>query len=529
MVRSGLLAVFAGCLLVCCGFINQPRAAIIQCTALGSDGFELCHTFLGKDGEFPEAGLTADKKGNLYGTTFGNLGGGAPVKRCGKSCGTADALFPDKLKILHTFDPGNGNGAFPAGEVAVQNNYAIYGTTEYGKRSGCGGLGCGTVFNLTKSSSGRVLTDQVFCRLPNCTDGAFPHAGLIADSSLATANVYGTTTVGGTGAGNLCGSTLGGCGTVYQLPSGNVDPVVIYSFCTQVKRTICADGAVPYSRLLFDKPTGSLYGTTEFGGAHSEGVVFKLTPPSGSGSWTETVLYSFCKLSGCRDGAQPEAGVVLDGSGNIYGTATYGGEPCDANDIGCGVVYELTPQLDGTYTESVLHTFAGLQGSPSDGDLPQNQLVLDSAGNLYGTTFRGGVNPGVAPCKLDRINVGCGTMFELVGAARDGYKILHVFGINDAAPDGVRPEGALLLQNTDQYLYGATRNGGDPTCHCGTYYRINLAAAGMRAQVVCALSEPERRARTDCLRGGIRARGIEHSTVSDPANYGLSAPLAKGR
>jgi uncharacterized repeat protein (TIGR03803 family) len=475
-VRRSLLIVGVGLMIAAGGSVNHGRADVIQCMPLDGAGFELCYPYTGAKGEFPEAGLTPDRKGNLYGTTFGDLGGGAPVKKCGKSCGTADGLFPGKLKILEVFDPGKGTGAFPAGELAVQKNDAIYGTTEYGTRSGCGGLGCGTVFSLTKSSSGRVLTDQVFCRLPNCTDGAFPRAGLIADSSLATANFYGTTTLGGTGAGNLCGSAVGGCGTVYLLPSGNVDPMVIYSFCTQVKRTICADGAVPYSRLFFDKATGSLYGTTEFGGAHSEGVVFKLTPPGGSGSWTETVLYSFCESRSCRDGAQPEAGVVLDGSGKIYGTATYGGVPCDSNDMGCGVVYELTPQLDGTYTESVLHTFAGVQGSPPDGDLPQNQLVLDSAGNLYGTTFRGGVNAGVAPCKLAGINVGCGTVFELVGAAREGYNILHVFGLNVAVPDGVRPEGALLLQNDDQYLYGATRNGGDPTCHCGTYYRINLSA-----------------------------------------------------
>jgi uncharacterized repeat protein (TIGR03803 family) len=292
------------------------------------------------------------------------------------------------------------------------------------------------------------------------------------------------------GAGYLCGSDLGGCGTVYQLAAGVVDPVPIYSFCTQVANNVCTDGAVPYSRLFLDKKTGALFGTTEFGGANSQGVVFMLTPPSGSGPWTESVLYSFCGMSACSDGAQPEAGVVLDKSGNIYGTTTYGGMPCDGNS-GCGVVYKLSPQGDRTYNETVLYRFAGLDGD--DGDLPQNQLVIDSFGNLYGTTLRGGVVSGGKPCKFGGKPVGCGTVFELVGAAADGYERLHVFGISaddcaviqqSEACDGVHPEGALLLQNDDEYLYGAARTGGDTAgtspCNCGTYYRIDLTATPAR-------------------------------------------------
>lgn len=490
MGRAGLLILSVGFVVAAGGSIEASRAGAIQCTPLGQDGFEICHTFQGTDGEFPEAGLTPDKRGNLYGTTFGNLGGGAPLKKCGKSCGTADALFPDKLKILHVFDPGKGNGAFPAGEVAVQNNGGVYGATEYGKRTGCGGLGCGTVFGLVKSSGTYVLTDQVFCRQPNCTDGAFPRAGLIADSALATANLYGTTTLGGTGAGNLCGSTVGGCGIVYQLPSGYIDAVAIYSFCSLVQRSKCSDGSIPYGRLFIDKATGALYGTTEFGGDHSQGVVFKLTPPIGGGSWNETVLYSFCSVSGCSDGAQPEAGIALDASGNIYGTTTYGGMACDGNP-GCGVVYKLTPKGDGTYKESVLHTFTGVNGDPPDGDLPQNQLVIDTAGNLYGTTLLGGVVEGGKPCKFGGSTFGCGTIFELAGAAPDGYQILHVLGIDKNASDGRHPEGALLLQDGDQYLYGAARDGGDPTCSCGTYYRIDLLAKRSSRDRMSALREIE--------------------------------------
>src|ERR1051325_10232004 len=104
----------------------------------------------------------------------------------------------------------------------------------------------------------------------------------------------------------------------------------MYSFCTVVQNNLCIDGAVPYSRLLRDNDTGDLYGTTEFGGAFGYGTVFKLSPDH-----TETVLYSF---TGGSDGAIPEAGVVADRAGNIYGTTTYGGAPCDGNS-GCGVVF----------------------------------------------------------------------------------------------------------------------------------------------------------------------------------------------
>src|SRR6185437_7953900 len=147
MLRIGIAILSVGAILGADSFSSHSRAGTIQCAPLGADGLELCHTFIGKDGEFPEAGLTPDRRGDLYGTTFGDLGGGAPGKKCGKSCGALDGLFPDKLKILHTFEPGHGDGAFPAGELAVQRNGAIYGTTEYGAHTACGGLGCGTVFN----------------------------------------------------------------------------------------------------------------------------------------------------------------------------------------------------------------------------------------------------------------------------------------------------------------------------------------------------------------------------------------------
>jgi len=457
--------------------------ADIQCTAIGTDGFQVCHQFEGKDGEYPEAGLTADKKGNLYSTTFGALGGGAPGKRCSKNCGDAFGLLqndPGSLKILHSFQAGENDGAFPVGELVVGKGRVISGTTEYGPGVGCGGLGCGTAFHLSKVASDPGYGEQVvrFCQQPSCADGRFPRGGIIADKDE---NLYGTTIFGGDGFGQFCGSDLGGCGVVYTLLPDATAVVPIFSFCTNVQNNLCVDGANPITRLLLMK--GSLYGTTQFGGTHGEGIVFKLSP-NGDGTWTERVLYNFCATQSCSDGAIPEAGVASDGT-NIYGTTNSGGTPC--NDApGCGVVFKLSPNGDGTWSETVLHSFGGVDHQ--DGGNPQNQLILDSNGVLYGTTAQGGVVEGGRLCGFPV--TGCGTVFSVVGATGQNYQILHVFGSEGGAPDGLHPEGALVLQGgslgPEEYLYGAAHTGGDTSdaspCKqgCGTLWRIDLLGARSR-------------------------------------------------
>jgi uncharacterized repeat protein (TIGR03803 family) len=423
-----------------------------------SADFTVIHTFLGgDDGEYPLGGLTIGGRGKLLGTTFGALGSGAPGKRCGRSCGNiyGYSLISGEQKALYSFQGGENDGAFPVGEVVFQpDTKAILGTTEYGPSTNCGGLGCGTAFRLGRH---QTVTEAKFCLMANCADGAFPRAGLAADGS---GNFYGTTILGGTGNGALCGSNLGGCGIIYQLIVGdkrlNINP--LYSFCSKPG---CVDGAVPLGRLLYDASTGELYGTTEFGGAYSEGTIFKLSPSVDG--WQETVIYSFCKSvqnNICLDGSVPEAGLIADSAGNLYGTTVFGGEDSCDGFPGCGVVFEIAP--NGTYT--VLSTFRG----GDDGSFPQAPLAMDDAGNLYGSTLRGG---GSANC--NRGASGCGTIFMIP----PGGSEVPLYSFTKGT-DGAQPEGALLLDNG--YLYGAARIAGDPVCGCGTLFRIGLQAQAKR-------------------------------------------------
>jgi len=186
------------------------------------------------------------------------------------------------------------------------------------------------------------------------------------------------------------------------------------------------DGYTPQASLIFDA-AGNLYGTTVDGGTYRGGTVFELTPQAGGG-WTETVLHSFHRNG--TDGASPYAGLVLDAAGNLYGTTVDGGT------YGRGAVFELTPEAGGGWTEQVLHNF----GNGTDGAFPYAGLVLDAAGNLYGTTCQGGTH-------------GRGAVFELTPQAGGGWtdKVLHSFD----PTDGYYPEAGLIFDAAGN-LYGTT-------------------------------------------------------------------------
>ena len=159
----------------------------------------------------------------------------------------------------------------------------------------------------------------------------------------------------------------------------------LYRFCSQSN---CADGATPYAGLIMDG-AGNLYGTTLGNGTINQGVVFQLTPDQTGTAWTETVLYRFCSQTNCADGAYPEAGLIMDEAGNLYGTTYYGGIG------GSGVVFRLTPDQTGTaWTETVLYSFCS-QTDCADGATPSAGLIMDRAGNLYGTTAFGGIFAGL--------------------------------------------------------------------------------------------------------------------------------------
>lgn len=222
-----------------------------------------------------------------------------------------------------------------------------------------------------------------------------------------------------------------------------------------------SNGSVPNGSLVSDAQ-GNLYGTTSFGGANpcSCGVVFKLTPSS-DGGWTESILYTF---KGGSDGAEPTAGIIFDAAGNIYGTTVYGGHssycPGSKDVLGCGTVFRLKPDSSGTWEESVLYRFKGGQ----DGGNPATALVMDSHGNLYGTT-----SCQDAPGCID------GTVFKLAPASGVPWKetVLHNFTHSDQ--DGSAPYGTLVMDAAGN-LYGTTSQGGPG--YEGTVFEVSPLADG---------------------------------------------------
>jgi uncharacterized repeat protein (TIGR03803 family) len=205
---------------------------------------------------------------------------------------------------------------------------------------------------------------------------------------------------------------------------GSWTQTALYSFNNK-------DGAYPGGGGLIFDAAGNLDGTTENGGAHGWGTVFQLTP-NADGSWKEKVLHSF---TGGKDGRSPTAGLIFDHAGNLYSTTEHGGRTLRYCNYGCGVVFELTPNADGSWKEKVLHSFTGGKG----GFIP-NDLIFDPAGNLYGTTNEGGAYE-------------YGVVFTLTPTSTGGwtYRELHAF--KDAP--GARPVGYLIVDGAGN-LYGTT-------------------------------------------------------------------------
>ena len=357
----------------------------------------------GADGAGPVAGLTIDRAGNLYGTTLRGGYLGAPCQNGG--CGTAFRLSRQGLgwdiTTLYTFT-GEDDGTLPYGRVIAG---------PYGSRYGIATNG--TVFG--------VRVAPTTCQSPPCAwtesvlyviggDGGDMSAGdLTCDQA---GNIYGTSA---------------DYSNVYELtPSGgNWTHNVLYSFAGG------NDGRWPFAGVIFDR-AGNLYGTTLYGGTYNWGTVFQLTP-SRSG-WTEKILYSF---QGRSDGGLPMAGVVMDNSGNLYGATSSAGFGSG------GTIFELTPS-GGNWTFTLLHGFSG--GFYSG---PEARLVMDSAGNLYGTKA----------CYLNGCggNYGYGATFKLTsGSGGWSYTSLHNFA---GGSDGGDPHGGVILAANGN-VYGTTNVGG---------------------------------------------------------------------
>jgi uncharacterized repeat protein (TIGR03803 family) len=348
------------------------------------------------DGAYPEAGVIMDKAGNLYGTT---LEGG------GSCCGTVFKLAPYGTKtILYSFLGGN-DGSGPHGLV-MDKAGNLFGVTSAGGGTGCfDDYGCGTVFEVAADGTETVL--HVF---QGGTDGEDPSGGLIMDRK---GNLYGTT-------GD----------TVFRVAAGGKEKPLHYFSG--------GDGFEIGPVTLVRDRAGNFYGTTQDGGAYRWGTVFRLSPDG-----TETVLYSF---TGGSDGGGPYAGVIIDASGNLYGTTPYDGDlSCDYGE-GCGTVFKVAP--DGTETTLYTFTDTGVNANPMAG------LTMDGVGNLYGTTY----------------GFSDGAVFKL---APDGTeKLLYSFTGGD---DGSQPLGGLIMDGKG-HLYGTTSGGGGGDCNngfgCGAVFEL---------------------------------------------------------
>jgi len=237
------------------------------------------------------------------------------------------------------------------------------------------------------------------------------------------------------------------------------------------------DGTAPESNLIFDA-AGNLYGTTYEGGTGTAcaggcGTVFQLTP-DGSGSFSERVIHSF--EGPLFDGQNPQAPLIFDAQGNLYGTTYSGGQGVRR---ASGTVFKLSPKPDGSWTETVLHNFNGaLDGGHDGGDL-QGGLLFDQAGNLYGTTAGGGTGTGCGAGPA----TGCGTVFELSPTPGGEWQetILHNFTNNHS--DGWNPESGLIFDVAGN-LYGTTFYGGAAPMGGGTVFELTHASGRWQESVV---------------------------------------------
>jgi uncharacterized repeat protein (TIGR03803 family) len=364
---------------------------------------------------------------------------------------------PLPAKVLYSFS-GQQDGGGPGGALVSDSAGNLYGTTDQG-----GAYGPGTVFELSFSNG--AWQETVLHSFGNGTDGAGPLGSLVFDAS---GNLYGATRLGGTGA---CSE---GCGTVYELtPLGSGwQETVLHNF------TGGADGFNPAAGVVLDN-AGNLYGTTEYGGAVLGnaycstvgcGTVFTLKT-SGNG-WAYSVIHSF---QGPPDGNDPGGGggggLIFDQQGNLYGTTYSGGNVnCPEGNPysgggGCGIVFEMTSS-GSAWQETVLHSFQATY----DGLRPSG-LVLDSGGNLFGTTYGGFSDP---LCNNDD---SCGNFFELTPTG-NGWalnELYYFWGSNL----GYQPSG--LVRDQAGNFYGVA-SGGPPGCDfnlgCGTVFQLSKTGQG---------------------------------------------------
>lgn len=408
----------------------------------------------------------------------------------------AIATQAQSFTVLHEFT-GGADGSNPYSSLAMNRGGNLYGVAPFGANQSCetqNGIGCGTAFKLSHRGGG-----WIFSTLYEFTAGAGGSIPVGTPAIASDGTIYGTTD----GGGNLnCRDTFGdGCGTVFRLrPQPNFcasfscpwTNILLYTF------TGGSDGNDPYTGVVLDA-SGNIYGTTYAGGSSKAGVAYELSP-SGSG-WNESTIHTFANGS---DGANPAGVPVLDNSGNVYGTTFVGGGGCGGT--GCGIVYELMPSGSG-WKESVLSNLSESNGGPqaglifdpqgnlygsssfgngvfelspsgggwitttlySDGSLDlqsfRSPLARDAAGNLYGTSEFGGQSTCTGS--------GCGFVYKLT-PSNGGWTFTQLYSFTGGS-DGGNPIGGVVLDGNGN-IYGTTYSGGTHNCGsvgCGVVWEIS--------------------------------------------------------
>jgi len=349
------------------------------------------------------AGIVQATNGGFYGmTSQGGTANEGTVYRVGTN---------GILTTIYSFCAQSGcqDGSSPYGGLVQASNGDFYGTTSTG-----GTNGHGTVFRIT--TAGTLTTLYSFCVQPNCTDGAAPEAALI---QATNGDLYGTTARGG----------VNNTGTVFRItPAGALTRVQSFTACAG---DVCAGAANPAYESLVQGTNGNFYGTTRGGGAHSSGTVFRITPAG-----VLTTLYSFCALSGCVDGYEPEGGLTLATDGNFYGTTYFGGTNYD------GTIFQITP--GGTLT--TLHSFTGPAFDPIAAPLQDTNGVLYGTTNLGGNSGNGTVyslSLGLSPfVKTQTVSGEVGTTVKILGTDLTGATSVTFNGVSSAFK--ISPSGTYI-------------------------------------------------------------------------------------
>jgi len=369
------------------------------------------------------------------------------------------------------------------------------------------------VFVWPKPLGAQQARGKVIYQFQGGADGSGPYSDLTID---AAGNLYGTTQEGGI----ACNGYSYGCGTVFELvrTKSGWQHQVLYRFGGTTAQS--SDGQAPKAGLVFDA-SGNLYGTTSWGGKPGCGTVFKLAPNS-RGGWSESILYSF----GCfgSDGFSPDADLVFDNQGNLYGTTPVGGtgtgfcggELWGAG--GCGIAFRLSPNGDGSWTKTTIYNF---QGAP-DAAIPIGALVPDGKGGFYGASQYGGAGACGTGDGESSPPDGCSAVFELTPSA-GGWTESVIYSFFRGRGFARNPSGGFIVDGSGR-LFNASSDGGNGL---GTIFQLDNTAKGWSQSVLYRFSgDPDGRAPVGRLAKGPQNTWFGVTKNGGASGYGTVCSLA---